>query len=77
MALITVDIGLEDFDDQEIIEEVKRRGLRPDNDLVKMAEEKGFRIIQTGIGEPYSIMLGDKKEFSGTGKATVIILEGE
>lgn len=76
---LDVDVSLDEFEDKDLLEEVKLRGLLNSEqvNLIQVALNSGARVIQTGICEPYEIAVGDKSSFKSSGKATIIVLEGE
>lgn len=75
---VDVDVDLDEFKDDDLLKEVKMRGLLNNDevDLVEIARESGALIFQPGISEPYMLSVNNKSSFSSTGKATIIILEG-
>jgi hypothetical protein len=82
MVTVDVDVDLGDFDDDDLLAEVKERGLlnNPDSsaDLVEIAKENSIAtVIEIGVCEAYEIVIGGKTAFNSSGRATIIILDGE
>jgi hypothetical protein len=83
MPYVSVDVDLGDFEDEDLFEEVKKRGLLnpEDNDyseIVSMLEKSvGAAVIKTRVGENFSVNVGGNCTYSDNGRTTIIIINGE
>jgi hypothetical protein len=83
MPYVSVEVDLGDFENEDLLEEVKRRGLlKPENndysEIVSMLEKSvGAAIIKTRVGEPFSVNVGGNCTYSDNGRTTIIIINGE
>jgi hypothetical protein len=83
MAIVIIDIELDEFEDKDLLEEVKQRGLlRPESNdysqIISLLEQSvGAAIIKTRVGESFSVNVGEQCTFSDNGRSTIIVISGE
>ena len=83
MAIVSVYVDLEEFDDQDLLDEVKRRGLlkAESNDcseIISLLENSSdAAVIKTGVGEAFSVSVGGNCAYTDNGRSTIIIINGE
>ena len=83
MAIVSVDVDLDKFRDEDLLDEVKRRGLlkAESNDyseIISLLENSsGASVIKTGVGEVFSISVGGNCSYTDNGRSTIIIINGE
>lgn len=83
MAIVSVDVELDEFRDEDLLEEVKKRGLlkAESNDyseIISLLENSsGAAVIKTGVGEAFSISVGGNCSYTDNGRSTIIIISGE
>ena len=83
MAIVSVDVELDEFEDEDLLEEVKRRGLlkAESNDyseIISLLENSSeAAVIKTRVGEVFSISVGGNCSYTDNGRPTIIIINGE
>jgi hypothetical protein len=83
VAIVSVDVELDEFEDEDLLEEVKKRGLlQADNNdysqIVSLLENSsGAAVIKTRVGEAFSVNVGEQCTYSDSGRSTIIIITGE
>jgi len=83
VAIVSVDVELDEFRDEDLLEEVKKRGLlkAESNDyseIISLLENSsGAAVIKTGVGEAFSISVGGNCSYTDNGRSTIIIISGE
>ncbi|MCC5468577.1 hypothetical protein [Pelosinus baikalensis] len=83
MAIVSVDVDLDEFGDEDLLEEVKKRGLlkAESNDyseIISLLENSsGAAVIKTGVGEAFSVSVGGNCSYADNGRSTIIVISGE
>lgn len=83
MAIVSVEVDLDEFGDEDLLDEVKKRGLlKAENsdfsEVISLLENStGAAVIKTGIGEAFSVSIAGSCAYTDNGRSTIIVINGE
>ncbi|SFM21847.1 hypothetical protein [Pelosinus propionicus] len=83
MAIVSVYVDLEEFEDDDLLEEVKKRGLlkaesNEYSEIISLLENSSdAAVIKTGVGGAFSVSVGGSCAYTDNGRSTIIIINGE